>query len=195
VIHDLRLTRLFQLGQRSALLERENQTLDVRLFHLHTQGAHRCGQLALWADAPFVVGGICYTSVGQFVTAAKAETFGDRESRLRILRARTTGEAQARGREVAAFARSIWSELRVEILSRGNLAKVTQNESVREAVREVLLASGDSVLAEASAADQVWAIGLQEDHPSARRPGEWRGGSTCRGFSLMDLRERLQKRN
>jgi ribA/ribD-fused uncharacterized protein len=53
----------------------------------------------------------------------------------------------------------------------GNLAKFSQNPRLRAA----LLATGDTVLAEASPYDRVWGIGLGAEHPDARNPARWRG--------------------
>jgi len=55
-----------------------------------------------------------------------------------------------------------------------------------------LLATGNTILAEASPYDCKWGIGLSADDPRARNPAEWRGGNLL-GEVLMEVREELLK--
>ena len=73
-----------------------------------------------------------------------------------------------------------------EIVKRGNEAKFEQNEHLLK----LLLATVGTRLVEANPNDQVWGIGLAENHPDARDPKRWRGQNKL-GDILTELRDRL----
>lgn len=68
----------------------------------------------------------------------------------------------------------------------GNLAKFGQHPDLRE----FLLATGRSVLLEASPYDRIWGVGMAATNPDVARPSAWRGLNLL-GFALMEVRERL----
>jgi ribA/ribD-fused uncharacterized protein len=82
--------------------------------------------------------------------------------------------------------REYYDRLCREIVYRGNLAKFTQNERLRER----LLGTSDRIIAEASPRDRVWGIGLHQSEPEARQPKLWRG-SNWLGVALMQVRATL----
>jgi ribA/ribD-fused uncharacterized protein len=105
-----------------------------------------------------------------------------------ILAAKHPGEAKKLGREVQGFDETLWLEHRSDIVLRANLAKFGQ----QEALRTFLLNTGDRILVEASPDDQIWGIGLAEDHPDAAVPDRWKGLNLL-GFALMEVRDRLRQ--
>lgn len=122
----------------------------------------------------------------QYMMAEKALCFGDREALNAIMASSSPGAQKALGRGVRNFDEEVWQRVRYDVVVRGNLAKFSQNP----ALRRRLLESGERVIAEASASDRVWGIGLRADDPAATRPGAWRGENLL-GKALMEVRRRL----
>jgi ribA/ribD-fused uncharacterized protein len=75
----------------------------------------------------------------------------------------------------------------MNIVVRGNVAKFSQDERLRE----YLLGTGDRVLVEASPVDRIWGIGLAADHVDTKDPIKW-DGLNLLGFALMTVRDILR---
>lgn len=140
-----------------------------------------------WFEAGFNVDGEHYPTAEHFMMAGKARLFGDDDAVQRILLASNPGAVKAIGREIRGFDESKWVEHRWSIVVNANLAKFSQNESVRT----FLLQTGDRVLVEASPVDSIWGIGLAADDPAAENPYAWKGLNLL-GFALMEVREQLR---
>jgi ribA/ribD-fused uncharacterized protein len=141
-----------------------------------------------WFPSPFEVEGVRYRCAEQFMMAEKARLFGDLDALAEILAAETPREHKALGREVAPFDARRWTDACREIVRRGNLAKFTQNVELRE----LLLATGELTLAEASPSDRIWGIGLAASDERAVRPAQWPGKNWL-GKALMKVREELRR--
>jgi ribA/ribD-fused uncharacterized protein len=166
------------------------QELQYRFFWGHRarpDGRITDSCFSQWWSCGFDVAGQRYTSAEQFMMAEKARLFGDGESRARILSTDDPAHAKKLGRGVLGFDEGRWTEARFELVTRGNLAKFGQDESLRRH----LLSTGDAVLVEASPTDTVWGIGLAADHPDARSPSGWRGLNLL-GFALVRARAILR---
>ena len=87
---------------------------------------------------------------------------------------------------VKGFQDSTWTAHARSIVYRGTLAKFTQNPKLRAK----LLATGTSVLAEASKADHRWGIGLAYKEAIAVQQSRWKG-SNWLGQVLMLVRSTL----
>ncbi len=85
-----------------------------------------------------------------------------------------------------SFNDQLWADRCREIVTRGNIEKFRQHESLRN----FLLASSGSVIVEASPYDRIWGIGLKHSDEQALDPTKW-GGSNLLGFALMDVRSAL----
>jgi len=120
--------------------------------------------------------------------AAKAELFGDGEIRAQILESRDPKQIKALGRKVRNFDQTLWDRAKYSIVLNGNWCKFSQNR----ALRDFLLSTGDSVLAEASPFDGIWGIRLPAASPEARDPLKWRGENLL-GFALMEVRDELRR--
>jgi len=68
------------------------------------------------------------------------------------------------------------------------LLKFSQNRKLGD----ILLSTGDALLAEASPSDTRWGIGLGASDPRARDPQAWQGTNWL-GEVLMDARQELRK--
>jgi ribA/ribD-fused uncharacterized protein len=140
-----------------------------------------------WHPVGFTVDGVEYRCAEQFMMAEKAALFGDMTTRKRIL---TTGSPRAQkalGRQVSPFDEARWTAACREIVYRGNVAKFSQNPDLRD----LLLATGDLTLAEASPTDRIWGIGLAAENPRATKRSAWRGTNWL-GEALMRVRAELR---
>ena len=99
-------------------------------------------------------------------------------------------EIKALGREIRDFDQEKWDERKYPIVLKGNIAKFSQNEPLKE----FLLETGGAVLAEASPYDRIWGIRLAADDPLAMDPKKWKGENLL-GFALMETRDHLRKTN
>ncbi len=120
--------------------------------------------------------------------AGKAELFGDQEIRKQILACSNPKEIKALGRKVQGFDQEVWDRFKYAIVLNGNWCKFSQNRDLRE----FLLSTGDSILAEASPYDSIWGIRLSADSPEAQDPMKWRGQNLL-GFALMEVRDELRR--
>lgn len=136
--------------------------------------------------APFVVDGHRFASAEHFMMAEKARLFGDFEILDKIIHAPNPGAAKAFGREVRGFKQDIWDDNRFEIVVAANMAKFSQNESLKA----FLLSTNERVLVEASPVDKIWGIGLAEEAENIENPLTWKGLNLL-GFALMEVRTQL----
>lgn len=109
-----------------------------------------------WMPCCFSVDGIQYTSAEQFMMAAKARLFGDEQQHAAIMATQDPRKLIRYGKKVRRFTEDVWRRHRFDIVLAGNRAKYGQNATFRD----LLLATGDRVLVEASPKDQTWGIGL-----------------------------------
>jgi ribA/ribD-fused uncharacterized protein len=140
-----------------------------------------------WTESPFVIGDIFYNCAEQFMMAEKARLFDDREIELQILQAMEPRKQKKLGQQVTGFRDDLWMVNRCDIVFRGNMAKFTQNPSLRE----VLLQTGDRQLVEASPLDKIWGIGLAANDPQAYDPCQWLGENLL-GMVLERVRDHLR---
>jgi len=171
--------------------ERSDTRLKFVFFWGHTPARHD-GQigthvLSQWWNHPFQVGRVGYPTAEHFMMAEKARLFGDEQRLAEILAATSPGAAKAAGRRVVGFDEAVWCDNRVEIVTRGSVAKFSSSPDLRR----FLLGTGDRVLVEASPRDRVWGIGLDEHHPDAPYPSRWRGLNLL-GLALMRARAILR---
>ncbi len=142
--------------------------------------------LSQWYPAPFTINGALYPTAEHWMMAEKARLFGDREMEEQILAASTPKVAKALGRRVRRFDGDVWSANCRDVVTRGNMAKFSQNPPLAA----FLLGTSGQVLVEASPTDRIWGIGMREMDERARDPATWQGPNLL-GFALMDVREQL----
>jgi hypothetical protein len=86
------------------------------------------------------------------------------------------------GRQVRNFDAKAWEELSEIYVFMGNLLKFSQNPEIFGK----LLATNDSILAEASPFDKIWGVGLEESDPRILDQENW--GQNLLGKALMKVR-------
>ena len=129
-----------------------------------------------------------YCCMEQFMMEQKAELFGDEEIRQQILENNLPDRIKSLGRKVRGFDQALWDKAKYSIVLNGNWCKFSQNRRLRD----FLLSTGDSVLAEASPYDAIWGIQLSADSPDAQNPFKWNGQNLL-GFALMEVRDELRR--
>jgi ribA/ribD-fused uncharacterized protein len=119
--------------------------------------------------------------------AEKARMFHDEDALQKIMQAYDPMEQKKIGRRVHGYDDAQWKEHCFDIVVRGNVAKFSQNEKLRD----FLLSTGNKILVEASPKDNVWGIGLDEESPDAVNPKRW-PGTNLLGFALMEVRDKIK---
>ncbi|ROT35368.1 DUF1768-domain-containing protein, partial [Sodiomyces alkalinus F11] len=133
-----------------------------------------------------------YFTAEHYMMYHKALLFKDAASAHRILTAKHPRQAKDLGRKVSNFSESTWREHREAIVRRGNLFKFTR--AVSEAgLKELLLATGETELVEASPFDPVWGIGYKERDAENVTREDW--GLNLLGKALMDVRTMLRRQD
>lgn len=162
---------------------------EFLFFWGHTSKEQKVGKhvLSQWWPAMFSVGGHTYATAEHYMMAQKAELFDDQETLAAILSSTAPSQAKRLGRGVRGFEDERWNAHRFDVAVRGNLAKFGQNPELRD----WLLATGDTLLVEASPVDRIWGIGLAADDGRARDPHSWQGLNLL-GFALMKARGSLK---
>lgn len=142
--------------------------------------------LSNWHRCRFEFRGRQFTCVEQFMMYAKAMLFDDCQVAEAILVAPDPRAQKKLGREVKGFDESVWVEKRESIVTVGCREKFRQNP----ALATVLLATGDTVLVEASPYDCIWGVGLAWNDPRILDQRRWLGTNLL-GKALMKVREIL----
>jgi ribA/ribD-fused uncharacterized protein len=122
--------------------------------------------------------------------AEKAKLFGDHHVREKILQTKHPKEAKNLGRTVSGFQEEIWIKHRCDIVKRGNVAKFSQNNDLKD----FLLQTKDAILVEASPNDNIWGVGLAANDPKIKNPNQWQGLNLL-GFLLMEIRDEWKVSN
>ena len=143
--------------------------------------------LSQWWQCEFTDGDLQYVSAEQFMMAAKARCFHDEFMLHKILAEKNPAVIKKLGRQVRNFSPVLWNEKKRAVVIEGNFLKFSQNL----ALRDFLLATGDTILVEASPYDCIWGIGLRKDDPDSRAPEKWHGENLL-GFALMEVRDLLR---
>ena len=142
------------------------------------------GEFSNWFVRPFVIDDFKYFCVEQYMMAQKAKLFHDAENYTKILRANTAKGCKWLGKQVTPFDPIVWDKAKYDIVKDGNRAKYEQNPDLKE----LLLSTGNSIMAEASPKDKIWGIGMDANMAEKTDPSGWQGENLL-GKILMELRE------
>lgn len=144
------------------------------------------GFLSNWYLSDFVVEGITFSSMEQYMMYQKAIVFGDSAIAENILSTADVAEIKAFGRKVANYDDTVWNGVRQIIIYRGLLEKFRQNKELAE----LLLSTGDAILVECAVKDRIWGIGLNMRDDDRMDIKKWKGQNLL-GFALMEVRKCL----
>lgn len=115
--------------------------------------------------------------------AEKAALFKDWGTLQEILECKSPRAVKALGRQVANYVDGVWAEHRLDLVTKINYAKFSQNAGMALA----LIETGTATLVEASPVDTIWGIGMDDKHPTVTDPSTWRGTNLL-GHALMAVR-------
>ena len=144
------------------------------------------GYLSNWTLSHFSVGTKSFSSMEQFMMVQKAVCFNDHDIAAQIMNTTDVRQIKQLGRLVSGYDDRVWNGVRQIIVFEGLMAKFSQNEELKEK----LLATSDSVLAECAVNDRIWGIGLSMHDPDRHEMSKWKGQNLL-GFALMMVRRRL----
>lgn len=144
------------------------------------------GIFSQWFKSNFEIDNIQYSSAEQYMMAEKARAFNDKESLDKILSTKNSRKQKELGRKIKNYDDEVWGKIRYEAVVKGNYAKFTQNENLKNQ----LLDTGNKIIVEASPYDTIWGIGLSEFDESRFNEDLWRGKNLL-GKAIMQVREMI----
>ena len=113
----------------------------------------------------------------QYLMYLKAMLFNDLEIAQAIMHERAPQKQKLLGRAVRGFDRAVWYD---KIDNSGwYLVGLLEKYRQNPVLLKQLLATGDTILAEASASDRIWGTGLAEDDDRIANPDLWLGANRC----------------
>ena len=145
------------------------------------------GYLSNWYPSEFCIDEIPFTSMEQYMMYKKAVLFHDMKIAIKILQTSDVAEIKRLGRAVSGYDENYWNGVRQIIVYQGLMAKFLQNAKLKD----LLLSTGDSILAECAVKDRAWGIGLSMKDVDRLDKAKWKGQNLL-GYALMLVRERLQ---
>ena len=176
--------RILELGLETMKALGIAEPADDGKFVFFWKLGYKNEEFSNWYPKDFIIEGIKYNCVEQYMMAKKAILFGDIDIYQKIMASADPGECKNIGNLVSNFDPSTWDSCKREIVFNANYAKFTQNPDLMSKLKD----TGDAVLAEASPLDKIWGIGMTADDPDARYPDKWKGENIL-GSILMELRQ------
>jgi ribA/ribD-fused uncharacterized protein len=145
------------------------------------------GEWSNWYKSSFVIDGITFNCVEQWMMYMKAKTFGDEESATLIMKTKNPREQKRLGRFVKNYDNTVWDKIRLDIVQQGVYCKIKQNPELEKLMRE----QGDRIFVEASPLDTIWGIGMAEDDPNIEDEKNWKGLNLL-GVALTNVAKGLK---
>lgn len=158
--------------------------MEVVCFHNPNE---ENGYLSNWYPSTFKIGGIIFSSMEQYMMYQKALCFHDAEIAREILSTDDVAQVKALGRMVSNYDDNHWNGVRQIIIYEGLYAKFSQNPELKQQ----LLQTGNSLLAECAVRDRIWGIGLSMRDPDRLNRYKWNGQNLL-GYALMMVRNKLK---
>jgi len=121
------------------------------------------------------------------IMLCKAAVMGDRQTFNRLRKTREPSKAKKLGRQVQGFSQDVWDAVVCSVAFEVVFQKFLKTPKLQP----ILLATGDSILAEATRNDIVWGIGLDRGDPLCRTQVLWKGSNVL-GWALMETRFALR---
>ena len=144
------------------------------------------GYLSNWYPSTFMLEGITFSSMEQYMMYRKAVCFGDDKIAAQILATENVAEIKALGRLVSGYDESLWNGIRQIVVYEGLWAKFSQNPELETQLKD----TGKALLAECAVKDRIWGIGLSMRDADRLDREKWQGQNLL-GYAIMMVRERL----
>jgi hypothetical protein len=140
----------------------------------------RYSKLSNHNPAPFTLDDVMYRSSEQFYFSEMCRLSGDDQQSLKVLAATDPKDCQRLGRQAKPNPNFNWAEHEKAVMTRGCMAKFTQNKPSRIA----LLRTAETTLGESSRSKH-WGTGLYMDHPDAYNTRAWENNLLGRVLSSV----------
>lgn len=140
--------------------------------------------LSNFYESHFDLDGNHFSSSEQFIQYSKAMLFKDSHCAAKIMAAASPEQQKALGRKVANFDKDQWAMAAGDLIIRGLAQKFEQNLEARAA----LIKTGVTTLAECSARDTLFGIGLSLRDPDRCNQSKWKGKNLL-GKMLTQVRD------
>ncbi len=121
-----------------------------------------------------------------FIQKSIAEYFKDDQAVIDIMSMKNPLDMRNRRKTIKGYDRQRWLQVAKEIITPGILAKFSQNEGAKQ----ILLSTGNCVIAEASPHNKKSGIGIAIH--DERRHDERNWGDNLMGKIIMDARDQLK---
>lgn len=109
------------------------------------------GYLSNWYRSDFMVDGMKFSSMEQFMMYRKAVCFHDNLIAKQILEIEDVAAIKALGREVSNYDDHVWNGVRQITVYEGLLAKFSQNDDLKKKLKS----TGTAILAECAVRDRI----------------------------------------
>ncbi len=145
------------------------------------------GCFSNWFISLFTYAGKKYASAEQFMMYHKVMLFREYGLADKIMATSNPAIAKKLARQpFPEFDHALWERVCYNIVKRGVGAKFRQNK----AIQDILINTGNEVIAECSPYDMKWGIGIDIDDPKRLDVSKWTGRNLL-GRILMEVREEL----
>ncbi|THV72847.1 DUF1768-domain-containing protein [Aureobasidium pullulans] len=144
--------------------------------------------------------GLEFNCAEQWMMWNKAQLAGDATSARTIMATTSPRKQKQLGRDVEGFDVDAWDQIKLDVVQRGNYLKFTQATNVSSMkmddvgeplpLKDLLLATGEQELAEASRFDRVWGIGFDAQQAQTTSRDKW--GQNLLGIALMNVRDKVR---
>ena len=158
--------------------------MEVICFH---NPEEENGYLSNWYISNFIIDGIKFSSMEQYMMYKKAMYFQDDDTAKKILETDDVAKIKSLGRIVKNYDDNYWNGIRQIVVYEGLIEKFLQNNVLKEKLK----ATGNKVLAECAVKDRIWGIGLSMTDSSRFDKSKWNGENLL-GYSLMMVREKIK---
>ena len=146
------------------------------------------GIYSQWYRADIIIDGMEFNCNEQYMMYKKAMLFGDDANATRIMETLSPKEQKGFGRKVTNFNVDAWNAVCKDIVFSANFAKFTQHADLYSAITDKKLINLEFV--EASAEDDIWGIGLDENDTRAYDSSTWIGTNWL-GEAITKVRDGL----
>jgi ribA/ribD-fused uncharacterized protein len=146
------------------------------------------GIYSQWYQSPMTIDGITYVTAEQYMMHQKALLFGDTEIAEEVMVTKHPADQKKLGRRIKNFDKNEWDKVNLQIVYKGNYAKYTQNEELKQ----LLVNTGDRLIVESSPEDRIWGIGLHENDPNVDNPLTWKGQNLL-GWAITLVKQEILK--
>lgn len=162
-----------------------NNIIDNYIFFWkHTEIPYGC--FSNWSNHSITENSITFKTVEHYIMYHKALLMSDTKIANEILNVSGPLSAKHLGRKVTNYDEKVWSNKRKDIIYNALTLKVLQHKDVFD----LLISTGDKIIAEASPYDKIWGIGYNANN-ALQNNNNW--GLNILGTSWMKVRYTIKQ--